>query len=521
MKKTDKHETAFCNFILPFMGGASLNTSDLTDARALAQAMQLMDSGWTFPRLSKGMEIGSEGSKYRLIEQIGSGGMAVVWRAFSLKDSEEVAIKFLHNPINMARFRREARTLERVSQNCTNIVKFIDFQFDPHPARRIAFLVMELLSGKSLEAVVKKKGSITTSDILYWMEDTLKGLRAIHEVGAIHRDIKPSNLMLDSKGRVKLADLGLVGIVDDTGKELLTTTGLTQNGSAIGTYEFSSLEQLQGGASGVSVGPKSDLFSVGASFYYIITGKFPYGSGPLAIIAQNHLMVKPKAISDLCDDRPKLLNDIIMTLINVSQDLRWEIETVLLKIAEHRERKTANVNLNIIGEDVDARFDNLMPTWIHWYLFKFWPFFIVAELFTAGVFALKKDIWLSINSGQYDFIPANFSHFYPFLRDIEYLLWHVLPLIGILFLFKIVRTIQPIMQDIQSLDKNKSSSHWDDSAKVNEKWTKVIKSNITCGLFSIIAILGCYTTYQKVIKWEDCGIFWSDFRISMVGFLLK
>ncbi|MFC1895359.1 serine/threonine-protein kinase [Thermodesulfobacteriota bacterium] len=520
MKKTDKHETAFCNFIIPFMGGISLDTLDLSDARALSQAMQLMDSGWTFPRLSKAMEIGSEGSRYRLIEEIGSGGMAVVWRAVAMQDSREVAIKFLRNPVNAARFRREARTLEKVSRNCANIVKYIDFQFDPHPSLRVAFLVMELLSGKSLKDRVKEQEPITTNDILCWLEDSFKGLSVVHEVGAVHRDIKPSNFMLDSKGKLKLADLGLVGVTDNAGMDLSTTTGLTQNGTAIGTYEFSSLEQLQGGASGIPVGPKSDIFSMGASFYYIITGTFPYGSGSLAVIIENHLKAAPKHVSDICDDHPKLINDLIMALISVDPDLRWDIKTVLSKIEEYREGKSSNVNLNIIGQDVDARFDNLMPTWINWYLFKFWPAFILAEFVTAYVFTFEKDLWLNIDSGTYEFIPVNFS-IYPFCRDSQYILWHVLPLISILFLLRIARTIQPIMQDIQSLDINKSSSHWNDSARLNANWAAFVKCKITWLVIAIASMLGCYTTYTKVMDWEKCGIFWSDYRISMLGFLLK
>lgn len=532
MRTTDKHETAFCEFILPFMGGASLRTSDLSDARALGQSMQLMEDGWVFPRLYKGMEIGSDESKYRLIEKIGSGGMAVVWRAFSVKYSIDVAIKILRSPANMVRFRREARALKKVSQNCPYIVKFIDFQFDPHPAMRIAFLVMELLPGETLETVLNNHKSdsnntktIPTNTLFDWLEDTLNGLKEIHKEGAIHRDIKPSNIMLNSDNRVKLADFGLVGFFSDKVKDLETTTGVTEVGNPIGTYAFSSFEQLQSEL-GIPVNEKSDLYSVGATFYYVITGKFPFGTGLYVIInnqrnAKEHNDNMPVPLSKLCPERPKVLNDIIMNLINVDQDLRWDINTILQIIKNYKNNKSENINLNIIDKDVDSRFNNLMSSWNHWYLLKFWKIFIFVELLMAATLSIMQNTFFKIVSKEYEFIPTVFSDFYPFIRDTEYLIWHVLPIISIFYLSQIVKSVQSVMQDVHRLDKNTSSSFWDNSAMVNKTWSKVINSKITLILILLAAVFGCYTTYQKTVDWESIGVYWSDPKISIVGFLLK
>lgn len=535
MKTSDKHEKEFCNFILPFMGGTSLQTAALDDAKALAHAMQLMESGWKFPRLTVNMTIGTENEKYKLEKEIGSGGMAVVWQAVALENNKKVAIKFLKNPLNAARFRREARTMKHISKNCNRILKYIDFKFDPHPSRRVAFMVMELLSAKTLDDLIKQPGSFTIDKVLGWMEDTLEGLSAVHKAGVIHRDIKPSNLMFDREERIKLGDFGVAGATDKTEAGLLTTTGLTRDGTAIGTYEFSSPEQLEGGLE-FPVGPKSDLFSVGASFYYLLTDEFPYGCGNLAQITKKHLAAseessepsdKPTPVSALNDDCPEFLSLIIMGLIDIDPDLRPDSKTILASIQEYRKelkRGSSNVNCNIIGKvsNNDIQFDDLMATWINRYLFIFWPVSLIVEFLISCIVNLKMNLFYEIDPVKYGFNCSHLKQLYPLIDDYVYISWHLMPLVLIVLLHRVVRSIQPRVKNIYEIDNNKKGFHWKNCAAINDKWASFINNKFVWAGILLVSLFQCYTTFDKVANSVNTGVYyWSDWRISYWTFIFK
>ncbi len=486
--KTDIHEQAFCDFLQPFMGVKPFSAADLADARVTAHAVSLVDGGWRFPRLSQGMEVGSAGPSYRLRRKLGHGGMAEVWEADALETGERVAVKFLSDIANHARFRREARALQAVSRLSDRIVGFKDYQFDAHPARLVAFLVMELLPGKTLEDIADGNAPFTHEQVLDWMRDALEGLAAVHARGLVHRDVKPSNLMFDALGRLRLSDLGLAGIASDAGSDLETTAGLTRAGSTLGTPEFSSLEQLQGGGGGWSVGPRSDLFSLGASFYLLLTGEHPFGSGNQNVITGLQIEARdgggagPSAVHDLVSDCPRSLGDLVMCLIAVRPELRPTDARAALRMVEEcrnlLHEGQANTNLNLLGDvgGDEVRFDDLLPPWYTRFVFWVFPIGQLAYLSIMYGLSASQGTLLELNPEQFGLSKEKWSVTHPSLRDPMFVSWNLLPFLLVALLWRVRARVQPLMQSVFLLDPSRGGEHWAASARRTGVWARVMRS---------------------------------------------
>ena len=533
--KTDKHEEAFCNFVLPFMGGQSLNSTNLEDARVKAQGEVLQETGWSFPRFKKGTEVGPEENRYRLLKHLGRGGMADVWQAKSLSDNEIVAIKFLLKPDLAARFRREARALEKFSGASDRIVQFRGAHYDPHPARRVFMLVMEYLPEGSLEDHLSADVPVNYQTLLDWIEDVLKGLQVVHESGAVHRDIKPANLMFDQQLRAKLGDLGLVGAQEDADiGELVTRAGLTRTGEAIGTYEFCALEQLEGGSEDRPVGPWSDLFSLGVSLYYLITGEFPYGSGNLSLILRKHYQAKsgksagPQPVLKLRSDCPEVVNNLIMGMIQAVPERRpQDVATVLAQVQEVREilsGEKSNTNLNLFGHlrGQDVEFKDLMPPWCSFFLYRIWPLVMILQWLLVIPLSWYNGTWSEIDHTTFSLDPQHYQKLHPFWHDYMFLAWNSIPFVLIGLLYRARRGIQPLMQRIHDLDQDHSGPHWTSIAKRNDTWARVISHPGLAACFLAVAIFACYVQITKLSKLTQQGeIYWWDWQLSPATFIIR
>ncbi len=196
---------------------------------------------------------------YQIGELLGTGATAVVHKGTRLSDGFQVALKVLHpdlidNPDLLKRFRREARTLQKVTHE--NIVKFIDFIEEPP---RFVF-VMELLNGGTLESFFEAKGKVRPDRCITWTWQLAEALAAAHQHNVIHRDIKPANIFLTVKGRVVLSDFGLAR----PDNEKLTMAGTKM----VGTPLYMAPEQVLGRAST----PATDVYQVGLMLYEMVTG---------------------------------------------------------------------------------------------------------------------------------------------------------------------------------------------------------------------------------------------------------
>ena len=205
--------------------------------------------------------------KYKLTRLIGEGGMASVYEAEHEMLGTKVAVKVL-NPILSAnaqireRFKNEAKMM--ASFNHPNITKIIDFDDQPHQLS----IVMEFLEGEDLNEKIKRSGPLSQGAIQDVFVQTLSAFQYAHEKGVVHRDIKPSNIYVLPNGHVKILDFGIAKLFGQ-GNEM------TQTGTQMGTPIYMSPEQVKADK---SIDHRSDIYSLGVTMYYAITGKPPYNS---------------------------------------------------------------------------------------------------------------------------------------------------------------------------------------------------------------------------------------------------
>lgn len=218
--------------------------------------------------------------RYRIIEKIGAGGMGEVYLAFDPKLQRNVAIKLLpstlaDDPETKARFIREAQTAAALNHN--NIVTI--YEVDESDGRQ--FIAMELVEGVPLKDLIKAQ-RLPVENCVDLILQVCDGLAAAHERNIVHRDIKPANILVSGKGRVKILDFGLA--------KLQSVSGLTSTGVRLGTIAYMSPEQAQG----VEVDQRSDIFSLGAVIYEMLSGVTPFKKDSeiatlLAILQQVHV----------------------------------------------------------------------------------------------------------------------------------------------------------------------------------------------------------------------------------------
>jgi serine/threonine-protein kinase len=240
--------------------------------------------------------------RYEILEILGEGGMAFVYKARDTQLERFVAIKTLKpNYVNQEtfvdRFKREAKTAANL--NHPNIVQIFDWGIEEEP-----FFVMEYIEGNTLTSIIAKNRTISLSDILFIGAQVSSGLHAAHQKGLVHRDIKPGNIMITPDGKVKVTDFGIVSLQNEE-------SDITKTGSILGTASYISPEQAQG----KPVSIESDLYSLGTVLYELIAGKAPFsGDSPIST-ATKHLTEKPEKPSVFRRDLPKGVESAILKLL--------------------------------------------------------------------------------------------------------------------------------------------------------------------------------------------------------------
>jgi serine/threonine protein kinase len=215
---------------------------------------------------------------YEVLEELGSGGMGKVYRAKNLTLERIVALKTLAPQFSadqefVQRFLKEARAAARL--NHPNIVQIYDFGCE----EGAYYLAMEYVDGQSLRTLLRRY-RFHERDALLLIRHTVAALAVAHAEGIVHRDIKPDNLMLTTKGdRLKLVDLGIA-------KRMGEAQGLTQTGQAVGTPEYISPEQIRGVK---DIDARADIYSLGATFFQLLTRHAPYKGTSGALVMSMHL----------------------------------------------------------------------------------------------------------------------------------------------------------------------------------------------------------------------------------------
>jgi serine/threonine protein kinase len=240
------------------------------------------------------------GNRYEIIEKVGGGGMALVYKAKCRLLNRYVAVKilrpeFINDEEFVDKFKRESQAAASLSH--PNIVNIYDVGNDEDG---IYYIVMEYVKGKTLKQIIRDRGVLEPKDAIYIAKQIALALQHAHSNHIVHRDIKPHNILITEDGRAKVADFGIARAV--------TSSTVTNTGNVIGSVHYFSPEQARGGY----VDKKSDLYSLGVVLYEMITGKVPFeGESPISI-ALKHINEAVTPPSLLNRNTPKALEDIIL-----------------------------------------------------------------------------------------------------------------------------------------------------------------------------------------------------------------
>ncbi|MDQ7778590.1 MAG: protein kinase [Planctomycetota bacterium] len=257
--------------------------------------------------------IGKTVGKCRILKLLGRGGMGAVYLGKHLTLNKPVAVKILPPTSDdpqqtlVKRFVREAQQAAKLEH--TNVVQVYDVGLQSG----IYYIVMQYIAGQTVEDIVHKRGRLPVAEALPLAHQAALGLAAAHEHKIIHRDIKPSNLLVDTSGRLKVADFGL-------SREVHSDSSLSQTGQILGTPKFMSPEQARGER---EVDARADIYSLGATLFYMVTGRAVFeGETPISVVIK-HVTDPPPLLSSVLPGVPAELEAILRRMLAKSPAERY------------------------------------------------------------------------------------------------------------------------------------------------------------------------------------------------------
>ncbi|MDQ3004189.1 MAG: protein kinase [Chloroflexota bacterium] len=284
-------------------------------------------------------------NRYQLLERLGIGGMADVFRARDLMLERSVAIKILHETYSddnafQDRFRQEARAAANLSH--PNIVTVHDFGFDHDQL----FIVMEHIPGKDLKTLLRQRGRYSVEDAIPLMVQACAGIGYAHRAGLVHCDIKPHNMIVTPDARLKVTDFGIA--------RALSTIMPDERADVVwGSPQYFSPEQ----AVGEAPSPASDVYSLGVVLYEVITGALPFTAPTSDELARMHLEASPVPPSEYIPDIPSALEEIMLKVLSKEPAARYrtadQLGRVLLRFGTLRDASPPP-SLSLTPEAVDS-----------------------------------------------------------------------------------------------------------------------------------------------------------------------
>jgi serine/threonine-protein kinase len=264
------------------------------------------------PQTKPGSTLPAIGS-YKLVQQLGSGGMSSVFRAIHAETGHVVAVKVLprslaKNPTLLQRFLREAKSAESLEH--PNIVSI----YDRGTEDGRYYLVLEYVAGGDLHDRVRTQGPLGVAEALEVIKAVCHGLRHAASRGLIHRDIKPANLLMTPEGKVKIIDLGLALQVEQEDERV------TRDGTTVGTVDYMAPEQARDSR---ATSIRSDIYSLGCTFYYLLSGSPPYPGGDVTDKLRRHAAEAPPDVRTLRPEVPEILARVIQRMMAKRSERRY------------------------------------------------------------------------------------------------------------------------------------------------------------------------------------------------------
>lgn len=283
--------------------------------------------------------------RYEIIELIGSGGMANVYKALCHRLNRYDAVKIMRdetaaNTELRRRFRAESQAVAMLSH--PNIVSVYDVSHSDD----VEYIVMELIDGITLKQYLQKKSVLDPSEVLDFIIQTAKALEHAHSKGIIHRDIKPQNIMLLKDGMIKVADFGIASL-ENTIEE--------NNGETVGSVHYIAPEQARGEAPDA----RSDIYSLGIVMYEMLTGKLPYVGNSDVEVAVKHMNTDPVTPRDIVPSIPEELERICLKAMNSNIDERYQSASEML--ADLEEYKSQSLAAHVLEDSEAVLIDSEEP----------------------------------------------------------------------------------------------------------------------------------------------------------------
>ncbi len=288
--------------------------------------------------------------RYEILEVIGTGGMAVVYKAMCHRLNRYVAVKILRDELAndeefRKRFQTEAQAVAMLSH--PNIVSV----YDVSHSDGVEYIVMELIEGVTLMQYMKKKGALGWKEALHFAVQISKALEHAHEKGIVHRDIKPQNIMILKDGTIKVADFGIAALESAQEKK---------SDQTVGSVHYIAPEQ----ARGEQPDPRSDIYSLGVVMYEMLTGKMPYDGDTAEQVAMKHITGHPVPPQELNPDIPEELAAITLKAMNSDINARYQSASELLRDLEDFRKQQAAANLGS-GSDEDVEILDVITPDVH------------------------------------------------------------------------------------------------------------------------------------------------------------